>query len=163
MPSEPIRKPISDPSTQTIANPITMLNLTPTPAHIKQVRQQLAQFSTLVVPPKMSKAQKQSLGDALLWFSDLADYETLGICTDTLAAGKAATEAYVGRLCRTINLDLPERDGAVYLKFNTLKGAWYLDDYVGPNRGVLVSFHASDPKYDLVNGTYGPFPLDLFD
>ena len=40
---------------------------------------------------------------------------------------------------------------------------WYLDDYVGPNRGVLVSFHASEPEYDLVNGTYGPFPLDLFD
>ena len=56
-----------------------------------------------------------------------------------------------------------ERPGAVYLKFNTLKGAWYLDDYVGPNRGVLISFHASEPDYDLVNGTYGPFPLDLFD
>lgn len=140
-----------------------MLDLTPSPANLKKVRQQLAQFSCLVAPPQMSKAQKRNLIDALLWFSDLADYETLGICTDTLAAGKAATEAYVGRLCRSINLDLPERDGPVYLKFNTLKGAWYLDDYVGPNRGVLVSFHASDPEYDLVNGTYGPFPLDLFD
>ncbi|MGD1952341.1 MAG: DUF1824 family protein [Leptolyngbyaceae cyanobacterium] len=140
-----------------------MLKLTPSPANIKKVRQQLAQFSCLVTPPQMAKPQKRSLIDALLWFSDLADYETLGICTDTLAEGKAATEAYVSCLCRPIDLDLPERTGAVYLKFNTLKGAWYLDDYVGPNRGVLVSFHASDPDYDLVNGTYGPFPLDLFD
>ena len=140
-----------------------MPNLQPIPANIKQVRQQLAQFSCLAVPPKLSTAKKQSLIDALLWFSHLADYETLGICTDTLAAGKAATEAYVGRLARPITLELPERPGAVYLKFNTLKGAWYLDDYVGPNRGVLVSFHASEPDYELVNGTYGPFPLDLFD
>ena len=140
-----------------------MLNLKPTPANIKKVRQQLAQFSCLVVPPELSPTQKQELIDALLWFSELADYETLGICTDTLAAGKAATEAYVGQFSRPITLDLPARDGAVYLKFNTLKGAWYLDDYVGPNRGALVSFHASEPEYDLVNGTYGPFPLDLFD
>lgn len=140
-----------------------MPNLTPSNTNIKKVRQQLTQFSCLAAPPTLSKTQKRELIDALLWFSDLADYETLGICTDTLAAGKAATEAYVKRLCRPINLELPEREGAVYLKFNTLKGAWYLDDYVGPNRGVLVSFHASEPKYDLVNGTYGPFPLDLFD
>lgn len=140
-----------------------MLNLKPTSPNIKKVRQQLAQFSCLAAPPKLSKLQKQSLIDALLWFSDLADYETLGICTDTLAAGKAATEAYVRKLARPITLELPERDGAVYLKFNTLKGAWYLDDYVGPNRGVLVSFHTNEPQYDLVNGTYGPFPLDLFD
>ncbi|EKV03881.1 protein of unknown function DUF1824 [Leptolyngbya sp. PCC 7375] len=140
-----------------------MLNLTPSPTNLKKVRQQLAQFSCLAVPPQLSKAQKRDLINALLWFSDLADYETLGVCTDTLAEGKAATEVYVGRLSRPINLDLPERDGAIYLKFNTLKGAWYLDDYAGPNRGVLVSFHASEPEYDLVNGTYGPFPLDLFD
>ena len=140
-----------------------MLNLKPTPANIKKVRQQLAQFSCLAAPPQLSTKQKKDLINALLWFSDMADYETLGICTDTLAAGKAATEAYVTKLARPVNLDLPPRDGAVYLKFNTLKGAWYLDDYVGPNRGVLVSFHASEPEYDLVNGTYGPFPLDLFD
>lgn len=141
-----------------------MLKLKPTPDNIKKVRQQLAQFSCLAVPPKLSQDKKQELIDALLWFSDLSDYETLGICTGTLAAGKAAAESYVAQLVRrSIDLDLPARDGAIYLKFNTLKGAWYLDDYSGPNRGVLVSFHASEPEYDLVNGTYGPFPLDLFD
>lgn len=140
-----------------------MLKLKPTPDNIKKVRQQLAQFSCLIVPPQLSQDQKQDLIDALLWFSNLADYETLGICTDTLAAGKAATESYVAKLARPINLELPDRSGAIYLKFNTLKGAWYLDDYSGPNRGVLVSFHSSEPEYDLVNGTYGPFPLDLFD
>ncbi|MBE9069377.1 DUF1824 family protein [Leptolyngbya cf. ectocarpi LEGE 11479] len=140
-----------------------MPHLQPIPANIKKVRQQLGQFSCLVAPPQLAAAQKKDVINALLWFSDLADYETLGICTDTLAAGITATEAYVGKLARPITLDLPPRDGPVYIKFNTLKGAWYLDDYVGPNRGVLVSFHASEPEYELVNGTYGPFPLDLFD
>ena len=42
------------------------------------------------------------------------------------------------------------------------KGAWYLDDYVGTARGVLISFHASEPEVDVINGTYGPFPFDLF-
>ncbi|MEA5465735.1 DUF1824 family protein [Leptothoe sp. PORK10 BA2] len=140
-----------------------MSTFQPTPANIQDVRQRLSKFSSLAVPPQLSLPQKQELMEALLWFSDLAEYETLGICTDTLAAGKAAMEAYVRKLARPINLELPEREGAVYIKFNTLKGAWYLDDYVGPNRGVLVSFHTTEPEYDLVNGTYGPFPLDLFD
>ncbi|MEL6248648.1 MAG: DUF1824 family protein [Cyanobacteria bacterium J06554_6] len=136
--------------------------LDPTPEAILTVRQRLAQFSRLEVPPALDPAQQQSLREDLLWFSDLAEYETLGICASSLAQAKAATEAYVAQLSRSIQLDLPPRDGAVYIKFNTLKGAWYLDDYVGPSRGVLVSFHTSEPELDKVNGTYGPFPLDLF-
>lgn len=134
----------------------------PTPEDIRPIRQQLAQFSRLQVPPQLAPDQQQSLREALLWFSNLAEYETLGICADDLATAKATTEAYVAQFSRAVTLDLPHRDGAVYVKFNTLKGAWYLDDYVGPSRGVLVSFHTSEPELDLINGTYGPFPLDLF-
>ena len=134
----------------------------PSPVALRQVRQQLAQFSRLQVPPQLTTEQQQSLREAVLWFSDLAEYETLGICAESLAIAKAATEAYVGQLSRPVTLDLPHRDGAVYIKFNTLKGAWYLDDYPGPSRGVLVSFHTSEPELDLINGTYGPLPLDLF-
>ncbi len=134
----------------------------PTPAEIRSIRQQLTQFSRLQVPPQLDPEQQRSLRESILSFSDLAEYETLGICADSLATAKAATEAYVSQLSRQVNLDLPQREGAVYVKFNTLKGAWYLDDYVGPSRGVLVSFHTSDPELDLINGTYGPFPLDLF-
>jgi hypothetical protein len=126
------------------------------------IRQRLARFSCLDVPPEMSATERSAVREALLQFSAAADYETLGVCADTLAAGKAAVEAYVAALNRPIQLDLDDRAGAVYLKFNTLKGAWYLDDYPGTSRGVLVSFHASDPETDIVNGTYGPFPLDLF-
>jgi len=129
----------------------------------KAIRQQLARLSCLETPPAMSAAEAAEMRQALLQFSEAADYETLGVCADTLAAGKAAVEAYVGALSRPIQLDLDDRTGPVYIKFNTLKGAWYLDDYPGNSRGVLVSFHASEPEVDDVNGTYGPFPLDLFD
>jgi hypothetical protein len=106
--------------------------------------------------------ERSEVREALLQFSGAADYETLGVCADTLAAGQSAVEQYVEALSRPIQLALDDRAGPVYIKFNTSKGAWYLDDYPGSSRGVLVSFHASDPEVDIVNGTYGPFPLDLF-
>ncbi len=37
--------------------------------------------------------------------------------------------------------------------------SYYLDQYTGEYRGVLVSCQSED---DLIAGTYGHFPLDLF-
>ena len=132
------------------------------PEKIKAVRQQLAQFSCLHVPPQLAPAERQSIREALLWFSELADYETIGVCAASLEEGKQALEQYVEVFARPIDLELPAHEGAIFLKFNTAKGAWYLDDYTGASRGVLVSYHASEPDMDGVVGTYGPFPLDLF-
>ncbi len=129
---------------------------------LSSLRRQLAQFSCLETPPSLDATAAAEIRQALLIFNDLSDYQTLGVCADTLAEGKAAMESYVAALSRPVQLPLDERSGAIYLKFNTLNGAWYLDDYPGSARGVLVSFHASDPDADLVNGTYGPFPLTLF-
>ncbi|MGD1927384.1 MAG: DUF1824 family protein [Leptolyngbyaceae cyanobacterium] len=128
----------------------------------RALKKQLAQFSRLETPPVLSDAESVDVRTALKHFNAAADYETLGVCADTLAVGQAAIEAYVAALSRPIQLDLDPRSGPVYLKFNTLKGAWYLDDYVGTARGVLISFHASEPEVDVINGTYGPFPFDLF-
>ena len=128
----------------------------------RALKKQLAQFSRLETPPVLSDAESADVRAALKRFNKVADYETLGVCADTLATGQAAIEAYVAALSRPIQLDLDPRSGPVYLKFNTLKGAWYLDDYVGTARGVLISFHASEPEVDVINGTYGPFPFDLF-
>ena len=128
----------------------------------RALKKQLAQFSRLETPPVLSDTESANVRAALKLFNEAADYETLGVCADTLEEGKAAIEAYVATLRRPIQLDRDPRSGPVYLKFNTLKGAWYLDDYVGTARGVLISFHASEPEVDVINGTYGPFPLDLF-
>ncbi|HEY9877620.1 MAG TPA: DUF1824 family protein [Leptolyngbyaceae cyanobacterium] len=127
---------------------------------IKALRKKLNRFSCLSTPPVLEAQEKDDIRTALLLLNDLSDYQTLGICADTLAQGKAAADAYVTALGNPVNLNLPEREGPVYIKFNTLKGAWYLDDYGGSSRGVLITYHSSD--VDEINGTYGPFPLDLF-
>lgn len=127
------------------------------------LRQRLVPFSCLETPPELAEADKVAIREALQAFSEAADYETLGVCADTIAIAQSTIEVYVAALSRPVQLPLEDRSGPVYLKFNTLKGAWYLDSYPGASRGVLVTFHASEPEVDLVNATYGPFPFDLFD
>ncbi len=125
--------------------------------------QALNRFSRLRVAPSLSPEEQIEIRETLLRFNGLSEYQTLGICADDLATAKTALETYAVALgCPPITLELGERSGAVYLKFNTLKGAWYLDDYSEVSRGVLVSYHGADPEADVINGTYGPFPFDLF-
>ena len=140
-----------------------MASIDPTTADLTAIRKQLTRFSCLETPPTLSAIEAAEIREALLLFNTLSDYQTLGVCADDLPKAKAAVEAYVAALSRPLQLNLDSRQGAVYLKFNTLNGAWYLDDYPGSSRGVLVSFHASEVEVDIVNGTYGPFPLNLFD
>ncbi|MEO1295427.1 MAG: DUF1824 family protein [Cyanobacteria bacterium J06636_16] len=130
---------------------------------MKAIRKRLARFSCLELPPALSAAEGAEVREALLLFNELSDYQTLGICADNLAVAQIATERYVTALSRPIKLELEAREGPVYIKFNTLNGSWYLDNYAGSSRGVLVSFHASEPEVDTVNGTYGPLPFNLFD
>jgi Domain of unknown function (DUF1824) len=131
-------------------------------AKLQSVRQQLIEISLLHKPAELSDAQKQVVREALLWLNDMSEYQTLGICASDLASARTALKGYVAALSEPINVDIPEQAGAVFLKFNTLKNAWYLDGYSGDSRGVLVTYHTSEPELDNVNGTYGPFPLDLF-
>jgi Domain of unknown function (DUF1824) len=141
---------------------MTILQLAPTTENIRAVRQRLAQFSCLATPPKLSESKRQALREDLLWFSEQAEYETLGICADTIEQAQTALMAYIAALGCPMTITLPEHAGVVYVKFNTLKQTWYVDDYPGPSRGVLVAFHTSEPELDKINGTYGPFPFDLF-
>jgi hypothetical protein len=140
-----------------------MVSPLPDATEITTRRQALNRFSCLRVAPALSTAEQAEIRDTLLLFNELSEYQTLGICADDLATAKTALETYAAALgCPPIKLDLGERSGAVYLKFNTLKGAWYLDDYSEVSRGVLVSYHGADPEVEELNGTYGPFPFDLF-
>ncbi|MGF1522121.1 MAG: DUF1824 family protein [Leptolyngbyaceae cyanobacterium] len=132
-------------------------------AELQAIRKRLARFSCLEIPPVLSVSEMLEVREALLLFNELSDYQTLGICADNLSLAKAATETYVASLSRPIKLELEARKGPVYIKFNTLNGIWYLDNYAGTSRGVLVSFHASDPEVNVINGTYGPLPFNLFD
>jgi len=135
-------------------------------AKLKTIRKQLIQISLVHTPSELTEAQKQEVRDSLLWLNEQSEYQTLGICADSLSDAETALKGYVGALSQPIQVDLPyngpQKTGAVYLKFNTLKNAWYLDSYNGDSRGVLVTYHATEPELDEVNGTYGPFPLNLF-
>jgi hypothetical protein len=139
-----------------------MTTPSPTATDIAAARQRLSQFSCLTLPPTLSATEAEQVRTDIRHFNEWSDYQTLGLCAATLAEGQQALEAFLVALGITVSLDLPSREGAVYLKFNTLKGAWYLDDYSGPSRGVLITFHTSEPELTEVSGTYGPFPFDLF-
>lgn len=130
-------------------------------AKLKTVRQTLVQ-ATLEPDLAFSNQERQTIRADLLWLNEMSEYQTLGICADSITEAEAALKGYVAALAQPINLDLPEQAGAVFLKFNTLKNAWYVDEYSGEFRGVLVTYHTSEPELDNINGTYGPFPLDLF-
>jgi len=134
----------------------------PSPDTIAAARQRLSQFSRLATPPRLSAAEAAQVRDDIRSFNQWSDYQTLGICADTLGEGQQSLESFLAALGVSVSLDLPVRDGAIYLKFNTLKGAWYLDDYSGGSRGVLITFHTSEPELTELSGTYGPFPFDLF-
>jgi hypothetical protein len=139
-----------------------MVLTNPTAADLALIRQRLNQFSCLTTPPPLAPEAADQVRADLRHFNEWSDYQTLGICASTLAEGKAAMESFLAALGVTVNLDLPDRDGPIYLKFNTLKGAWYLDDYSGLSRGVLITFHSSEPDLAELVGTYGPFSLTLF-
>lgn len=132
------------------------------------VRKHLMKVSLLPTTTALSEEQRATVCEELLWLSEQSEYQTLGICADDLGAATAALKSYVSALGKLaqgqpIQVDIPPREGVVFLKFNTLKKAWYLDSYSGESRGVLVTYHTSETGLDDVNGTYGPFPLDLFE
>lgn len=130
---------------------------------LKTVRQTLTSAALAAERHALDAEQRRATCADLLWLNEMSEYQTLGICAESIAEAETALKRYVAALSQPINLDLPEQSGAVYLKFNTLKNAWYVDSYSGESRGVLVTYHTSEPELDEVNGTYGPFPLDLFE
>ena len=130
---------------------------------LKAVRKQLIRISMAQTPSELSDEQMQTVREALLWLNEMSEYQTLGICADSMSEAESALKGYVAALSQPIQVDLPaDYAGGVFLKFNTLKNAWYIDNYSGESRGVLVTYHTSEPEFDEVNGTYGPFALDLF-
>jgi hypothetical protein len=139
---------------------VTMTS-SPSPQDLVVLRQRLNQFSALITPPTLGPAAAEQLRADLALLNHLSDYQTLGICADDLEQARGAMAQYLALLGVDTKLALPDQAGAVYLKFNTLKGTWYLDGYNGQSRGVLITFHGSDPEAMPVTGTYGPFPFQL--
>ena len=120
----------------------------------------------------------EELRNSLLLIASLSSSLNLGICASDFQQGFSALVSYLEAFgyqhARGISLGNPsisahqsnlEQDktnqnlSPVYLKFSTQKMSYYSNKYTGKYRGVLVSIQSED---DLIAGTYGHFPLNLF-
>jgi len=104
----------------------------------------------------------KELRSSLLLISNLSPAKNLGICADSSQQSFASLSSYLKALGYKHDFTqekINHSSQPVYLKFNTQKMSYYLDDYTGKYRGVLISCQTED---DQIAGTYGHFPLDLF-
>lgn len=130
---------------------------------VEQARKILSAFSCTQTKSVTSVEEKALLRQALLLFTSLSDSQNFGICADTAAEGFSALESYLNALGYSIPSDKPDISSIVdpvYIKYNTIRGSYYLDSYIGQYRGVLVSCQSSQDE--SINGIYGHLPLDLF-
>jgi hypothetical protein len=128
-----------------------------------QAEDYLKRFVCQTEPVQLSQAEQADTRRALLTLVQGSDYQTLGVCADTLSGAIAALNQYLQALGHQQLVQLSEPSAVVepvYCKYNTRKVAWYVDHYPGIYRGVLVTCQ-SDFE-DGVVGTYGHLPLDLF-
>ncbi|MEM8717683.1 MAG: DUF1824 family protein [Cyanobacteria bacterium P01_G01_bin.39] len=106
--------------------------------------------------------EPEELRNSLLLVTKLSSSQNLGICADNFQQGFTALASYLEAFGYQINLEqenVTQSSKPVYLKFSTKKMSYYSDKYTGEYRGVLVSYSSED---ELIAGTYGHFPLDLF-
>ena len=122
----------------------------------------LKSYSGLTLKVPQNTAEKQALRQAITLVCRESESENFGICAETIQEAQQALASYLQALGygNLVLNPLGEPSGPVYVKFNTQKQSLYLDGYDGPYRGVLI---ACQSESVAINGTYGYFPLDLFE
>jgi hypothetical protein len=129
---------------------------------VEEALKLLKQFSCSAIATIELEIEPEQLRQALLLVTSLSKSENLGICADNAQQGFAALSSYLKALGYQADCDptvASDIQGAIYIKFNTQKMSCYFDSYTGSYRGVLVSCQSEN---DMLVGTYGHFPLDLF-
>ncbi len=121
----------------------------------------LKEYSCIQIKKVATETEKEQLRQALKLITSLSEYENIGICADTLEDGLTALYSYLNALGYGAPKlkSLSPHQGSVYIKYNTHKQSYYVDSYTGTYRGVLISYQTENDK---IVGTYGHFPLDLF-
>ena len=139
-----------------------MSNQNSTVLTVEAAKRIIEDFTCLDMKSVESGLEKSTIRQALLLLASLSDYQMLGVCAASTVEGFLALETYLKALGYEANFDSATASvaGPVYIKFNTLKGSYYVDGYNGTYRGVLVSCQSSEAGG--INGTYGHLPLDLF-
>ncbi len=123
----------------------------------------LKDYSCLQIKIVDFEADKNKLRQAIKIVSSLCETENIGICADNFQEGFKTLESYLKSLgiCKNLEkLATAPRQTPVYIKFNTETMSYYVDYYSGSYRGVLISCQSDN--HNLV-GTYGHFPLNLFE
>jgi hypothetical protein len=121
-------------------------------------------YSSLESKTVDSEEKAQTLRHSIKLVTSFCEYENIGICADNSKQAVASLKNYLQALGYKKNLDLTstkDQESPVYIKFNTQTMSYYLDKYLGDYRGVLISCYADEN--DNIVGTYGHFPLNLFD
>lgn len=130
---------------------------------LKQARKKLDQFSCIEQKAVASAEEKEQLKTALHTIAKESEWENFGICADNTQQAITAVKSYLiafGYEVQQVDFEQAQQlDHPIYMKFSTKQMGFYQDNYTGEYRGVLVSCQAED---DLIAGTYGHFPLDLF-
>lgn len=129
---------------------------------IEQALNLLKQYSCIETKNINSEADKTELQQALLLVIKESDSYNLGICADNTQEAINTLTSYLKAFGHDFIPDsqsVTDLNETVYLKFKIIDKSYYLDTYSGDYRGVLVSCQAENDK---ITGTYGHFPLDLF-
>lgn len=119
-------------------------------------------YDCVQVTNTSSSIEPEELRNSLLLVTNLSSSQNLGICADNSQQGFAALASYLEAFGYQSNLEqenVAQSFSPVYLKFSTQKMSYYSKKYTGKYRGVIVSCSSED---DLIAGTYGHFPLNLF-
>ena len=122
----------------------------------------LRDFSCLKPRTVASDEEKQALRQAIYRIVKLSEWHNIGICADTIHQALHTLGAYLKGLESSYRPEMPTNipfSAAIYLKYNSQKQSYYIDSYAGDYRGVLLSCQGSEE----IMGTYGYFPLNLFD
>lgn len=127
---------------------------------VQQSQTALAKFAALDPPPISTTEEREQAKAALLALAQVTDYQMFGILAETCNQAIAALTAYTHAFSYEMPTGWQPITGPTYLKFNPNLGSCYTDDYVGNHRGVLISFQSESEE--IINQTYGHFPLDLF-
>lgn len=125
-------------------------------------RQLLDQYSCVEQKQITSDAERQALQNALLQIVEASGGENFGICADDAQQGYRALGSYLAACGYPVSFNweaIAPDPAPVYIKFISTTQKHYAEPYEGQYRGVLVSCQSED---DVVNGTYGHLPLDLF-
>ncbi len=131
--------------------------------HLEEAIKLLRQYSCMTVKIPQSEAEKKELQQAVIEVVNLSDWENLGICANNSKVGFGVLTSYLKALGYPVRFDLSAINASkepVYIKYNTQKLSYHLDYYNGESRGVLISCQSEN---DLIAGTYGYFPENLFD